>query len=276
MWNPPTGPPNDVRLRPAEARRQILEAIETAQARDGELRAEISALTTRRVELAAELAAAVEDEAGARELAKRALLQSDESARQGQRADAARWTGAARVFALRMRDARARAAAVKAQTGENAAAVVRVQSAMAANAAHLNQVAVARLPWLNARKAARLQETVEDAKAEVSAPVDFLVAATEREARAALAGAVDLVSPAALSEPVEGDDLENEVDLDAADPLLDDLRAELATGEPAPDPVETTPPPTTDRDAPPRPARCLLYTSPSPRDRQKSRMPSSA
>jgi len=255
MWNPPTGPPNDVRLRPAEARRQILEAIETAQARDGELRAEISALTTRRVELAAELAAAVEDEAGARELAKRALLQSDESARQGQRADAARWTGAARVFALRMRDARARAAAVKAQTGENATAVARVQSAMAANAAHLNQVAVARLPWLNARKAARLQETVEDAKAEVSAPVDFLVAATEREARAALAGAVDLVSPAALSEPVEGDDLENEVDLDAADPLLDDLRAELAPGEPAPDPVETTPPPTTDRDAPPRPAR---------------------
>ena len=39
--------------------------------------------------------------------------------------------------------------------------------------------------------------------------------------------------------------------------------------EPAPDPVEP-PAPT------PTPAPCLLYTSPSPRDRQKSRMPSSA
>src|SRR5262245_13037784 len=125
MWNPPTGPPNDVRLRPAEARRQISEAIETAQARDGELREQISALTTPRVDLAAELAAAGEAEARAGELAKRALLQSDEAARQGHRADAARWTGAARVFALRMRDARARAAAVKTQTAENAAAVAR-------------------------------------------------------------------------------------------------------------------------------------------------------
>jgi|SRR5262245_25096936 len=264
MWNPPTGPPNDVRLRPAEARRQIAEAIEAAQARDRELREEIAALTTGRVELAAELAVAVEDDAGARELAKRALLQSDESARQGHRADAARWTGAARVFALRMRDARARAAAVKAQMAENAAAAARVRSAIVANAAHLNQVALARLPWLPARKAARLQETVEDAKAEVSAPVDFLVAATEREARAALEEAVPLVSPVALAGPVEADDLEDEVDLDAADPLLDDLRAELAPDEPAPDepapdapapdPVESAPP-TTDRNAPARPAR---------------------
>jgi hypothetical protein len=254
MWNPPTGPPNDVRLRPAEARRQIFEAIEAAQARDRELREEISALTARRVELAVELAAAVEDEVGARELAKRALVQSDESAGQGQRADAARWSGAARVFALRMRDARARAAALEAQMPECAAAVARVQSAMAANAAHLNQVAVVRLASLNARKAARLQEAVEDAKAEVSAPVDFLVAASEREARAALEAAGAFAS-AAPTVPVDVDDLEHEVDLDAADPLLDELRAELAPDEPAPEADETASPQVTDRDASPRTAR---------------------
>jgi len=254
MWNPPTGPPNDVRLRPAEARRQIAQAIEAAQARDRELRAEISALTTRRVELAAGLAAAVEDEAGARELAKRALLQSDESAREGQRADAARWTGAARVFALRMRDARARAAALEAQMPDSAAAVARVKSAMAANTAHLNQVAVARLASLSARKAARLQEAVEDAKAEVSAPVDFLVAATEREARAALGDAGALAS-AAAPDPVEVDDLEDEVDLDAADPLLDELRAELAPASDEPMSDEPVAPPATNGGAPPRSAR---------------------
>jgi hypothetical protein len=270
MWNPPTGPPNDVRLRPAEARRQISEAIEAAQARDRELREHISALTTRRVELAVELAAATADEAKARDLAKRALLRADESAREGQRADAARWDGAARVFALRMRDAGARVAALEAQMPETAAAVARVQSAMVANAAHLNQVAVARLATLNARKAARLQEAVDDARAEVSAPVDFLVAASEREARAALEAAGALAS-AAPAVPVDVDDLEGEVDLAAADSLLDELRAELAPDEPVPDEAapdpdpddatlepasdEAAPPPSTDRDARTRSAR---------------------
>jgi len=281
IWNPPTGPPYDVRLRPAEARRQIAEAIEAAQARDRELREEISVLTTRRVELTVELAAAADDEAKARDLAKRALVQSGESARAGHRAEATRWDGAARVFALRMRDARARIEALEAQLPEAAAAIARVRSAMVANAAHLNQVAVARLATLNARKAARLQEAVEDAKAEVSAPVDFLVAASEREARAALEAAGALAA-AAPPVPVDDDDLEGEVDLSAADALLDELRAELAPDEPVaeeaspdeaapdPDPDEATldpepdmepdmeepaPPPATDGDKPARPAR---------------------
>jgi hypothetical protein len=277
MWNPPTGPPNDVRLRPAEARRQIAEAIDAAQARDRELREEISVLTTRRVELTVELAAAADDEAKARDLAKRALVQSGESARAGHRAEATRWDGAARVFALRMRDARARIEALEAQLPEAAAAIARVRSAMVANASHLNQVAVARLATLNARKAARLQEAVEDAKAEVSAPVDFLVAASEREARAALEAAGALAA-AAPPVPVDDDDLEGEVDLSAADALLDELRAELAPDEPEaeeaspdeaapdPDPDEATldpepdmeepaPPPAADGDKPARPAR---------------------
>ena len=236
MWNPPTGPPNDVRLRPADARRQVTQAIEAAQARDRDLRAEIAALTTRRVEVAVELAAAVDDAAEARELAKRALVRSEESAREGQRADAARWTDAARIFALRMRDARARMAALEAQMPGSVAAANRAEAALAANAAHLNQVALARLASLNPRKAARLQEAVEDAKAELTAPVDFLVAASEREAREALAAAGALAS-AAPTVPVEVDDLEDEVDLAAADPLLDELRAELAADEPAPAPA---------------------------------------
>lgn len=234
MWNPPTGPPNDVRLRPAEARRQITQAIEAAQARDRELRHEVAVMTTRRVELAVELAAAAADAAEARELAKRALLRSEESAREGQRADAARWTDAARVFALRMRDALARAAALEPQVPQTVAAVERAKAAMVANAAHLNQVALARMVALNPRKASRLQEEVEDAKAEVSAPVDFLVAATEREAHAALEAAGSLAA-AAPTVPVALDDLEDEVDLAAADPLLDELRAEPAPEDPPPE-----------------------------------------
>ena len=36
MWNPPTGPPNDVPLRPADVRREIAQAIDTARGKLGE------------------------------------------------------------------------------------------------------------------------------------------------------------------------------------------------------------------------------------------------
>ena len=108
MWNPPTGPPNDVPLRPADARREVAQAIETAQARDRELRAEIAALARRGIEVCGAIEDSTAEAAESRDLAKRALERAEESARAGQRADAARLTDAARVFALRLRDARAR------------------------------------------------------------------------------------------------------------------------------------------------------------------------
>ena len=231
MWNPPTGPPNDVPLRPADVRREIAQAIEAAQTRDRELRAEIAALARRGIEAAGEADDAAAGAAEAEELAKRALQRSEESARAGQRADAARWTGAARVFALRLRDARARLARIEAEEPVLAARRQWAESALAANVAGLNQVAVARLASLSARKAAKLQATVDEAAAALAAPVGGLVAAAERDARTAREEAA--AGPAPAGDDAAGvaeDDLEDEVDLAAADPLLDELRGELGLG----------------------------------------------
>ena len=52
-----------------------------------------------------------------------------------------------------------------------------------------------------------------------------------------------------------------------------DVTITIPDVEPTPD---TTRPPTTRPRTTRPPTTCLLYTSPSPRDRQKSRMPSSA
>lgn len=231
MWNPPTGPPNDVPLRPADVRREIAHAIEAAQTRDRELRAEIAALARRGIEAGGEADDAAADAAEAQELAKRALQRSEESARAGQRADAARWTGAARVFALRLRDARARLAGIEAEGPVLAARRQRAESALAANVAGLNQVAVARLASLSARKAAKLQATVDEAAAALAEPPGGVVAAAERDARAAREEAAAGHAPAGGDTAgVEEDDLEDEVDLAAADPLLDELRGELGLG----------------------------------------------
>src|SRR5262245_27810377 len=137
MWNHPTGPPNDVPLRTADVRREIAQAIDTARARDRELRAYLAALARRGIEAAGEVEDATGDAAEAWDLAKRALQRADESARGGHRADAARLTGAARVFALRLLDARARVAALEAELPAIAARRQEVESAMAANVGRL-------------------------------------------------------------------------------------------------------------------------------------------
>jgi hypothetical protein len=231
MWNPPTGPPNDVPLRPADVRREIAHAIEAAQTRDRELRGEIAALARRGIEAAGEAEDAAADAAEAQELAKRALQRSEESARAGQRADAARWTGAARVFALRLRAARARLAGIEPEGPVLAARRQRAESALAANVAGLNQVAVARLASLSARKAAKLQAAVDEAAAALAEPTGGVVAAAERDARAAREESAAGHAPAGGDTAgVEEDDLEDEVDLAAADPLLDELRGELGLG----------------------------------------------
>jgi NADH-quinone oxidoreductase subunit C len=244
MWDPPTGPPNDVPLRPADARREIAQAIETAQARDRELRAEIAALARRGIEACGAVEDSTAEAAESRALAKRALERAEESARAGQRADAARLTGAARVFALRLRDARARVAGLEAEAPRLAARRQAAESALAANAAMPEQVAVARLASLSARRAARLQAEVHEATAALSEPVEPVVAAAERDARAAREAAAAGGPGAANGDgaPAVGlDDLEDEVDLAAADPLLDELRAELGIGDSPPAPAPPAP-----------------------------------
>src|SRR5262245_19085473 len=105
-WNSPGEP-----MRPAEARHLIDEALVAARTRDRQLRDEIARAVTQRVDADCDLEDACRESGEARKLAGRALARAEEAAKDGQRADAARWTDAARVFAMRWRDADARAEA---------------------------------------------------------------------------------------------------------------------------------------------------------------------
>jgi len=236
-WNPPSGPPNGAPIRPADARREIDDVIAAARARDDELRAELSAVATTRVEATDRLAAADDEAAEATALAKRALTRSNESARAGQRADAAKWTAAAQVFAMRVRDARAQRTALEAQLEAAAERSRQVTQSLAQNVGRVQAVAAARLPVLSGRKAARLQREVDDVVVAISAPTAELVARATAAARAA-AAAVAGDEPAVA--PVEVDDLESELDIDSTDAILAELRDELglpaAAGTSAPTP----------------------------------------
>ena len=179
--------------------------------------------------------AAADDEAAeATALAKRALTRSNESARAGQRADAAKWTAAAQVFAMRLRDARDERAALESQLDAAAQRSRQVTQALAQNVGRLQAVAAARLPVLSGRKAARLQGEVDEVVVAISAPTADLVARATAAARDAAAEAADGESTV---DPVEVDDLENALDVTAR-AILAELRrdgAAAARRAPAPD-----------------------------------------
>ena len=225
-WNPPTGPPNGAPVHPADAKRELEDAVAAARAHDHDLRARAVALAGSRVEAAHRLEVAITEADDARTLAKRALGRANESARAGQRADAAKWTGAAQVFAMRLRDARTVVADAEAMAASWGSQRQQLDAALGENVGRLQALAAARLPMMGGRKASRSQALVDEAVAELSVPVTDIVARAEAEARAALAAADEAGTEAEAAE-MAVDDLEREVDFASTDDILDELRAEL-------------------------------------------------
>jgi hypothetical protein len=227
-WNPPTGPPNGVPLRPADARREVEEAIVAAVATDQRSRSDLAAATTARVEAADRLEVVADEVDEARSLAKRALGRANDSARAGQRDDAGKWTAAAQVFAMRLRDGRDALGELERRVAAETQRAEHARAALAANVGRLQAVAAARLPVLSGRKAAKLQREVDDAVAALATPTDDLVAGAVRAGHAAADEAVQQGAPAVVAD----DDLESEVDVESTDDILTELRTEL--GLPAP------------------------------------------
>jgi hypothetical protein len=239
-WNPPTGPPNGVPLRPADARREVAEAIAAAQATDQALRAELAAATTARVLAADRLEILADEVDEARSLAERALTRAHESARAGQRADAGKWTAAAQVFAMRMRDGRDELAQMERRVAAETQRAEWTEGALAANVGRLEAVAAARLPVLRGRKAAKAQLEVDEAVAALAQPTDDLLAGAVRAGHAAADDAAQDGEPVVA---VADDDLESEVDIESTDDILGDLRAELGLPAPAHDAAGVDAPP---------------------------------
>jgi hypothetical protein len=225
-WKPPSGPPNGAPVHPTDAKREIDEAAATAHSHDQHLRSQLAVVAANQVVVGARLVAAATEVDDALGLAKRALGRANESARAGQRADAAKLTGAAQVFAMRVRDARADATEAEAQLAALASQRQQVEGALADNVGRLQAVAAARLPAIGGRKAARSLALVDETVAAISVPTADLVARAEADAHAALVAAGE-AADADDDLEVDVDDLEREVDDTGTDEILDELRTEL-------------------------------------------------
>lgn len=237
-WNPPTGPPNGVPVSANDARYEIESAITAAQNLDGELRRQVVAAATDRIRCADRLPAAAAEADDARNLARRALVQANDAARAGQRDEAAKWTAAAQVFAMRVRDARSEVAALEQRVAAAGDRIAQLERACAENAGRLEAVAAARLPVLRGRKAAKARHAVDTTLAELRRPLDDAVAEGTRVAREAAAAEAE----ADADVEVADEDLEREVDFDGADAILAELRDELGLPAPGPGSPASDPP----------------------------------
>jgi hypothetical protein len=235
-WNPPTGPPNDASVRPVDARTEVEEALADAVARDRALRDALVATVSARSRAALGIRPVAEAIEEARTLAKRALTKAHEAAEAGQAEEAVKLTAAAQVFAVRVRDGRNRSATLERRISAATEHVDRVETELAENVGRLQAVAAARLPAIHGRKAAKLQQAVDETVAAISVPTGDLVARAMEAARAAVDEDDSTDGPAPVT-PVSDEDLEREVDTEGADAILDELRGELglAAGAGAPE-----------------------------------------
>lgn len=242
-WNPPTGPPNSTPLRPADARREIDQALHDARARDEQLRAELLARAGERARASDEVPIASDDVAEALSLAKSALTRANDSARAGQRADASKWTSAAEVFAMRVRDGRRRVATLEEQVTGAGERMQALERAIDDNVGRLQAFVAARLATLSGRKASKAQQAVDEVVAAISVPTADLVAQASAQARAA---AEEEAAADSEVEPVSVDDLESAVDFEGIDEILDELRTELGLPAPAPATADSATAPSSD------------------------------
>jgi hypothetical protein len=239
-WKPPSGPPNGAPVHPNDAKREIDDAVVAAQRVDQTLRSQLATVAASRVVAGARLVAATTEVDEATALAKRALTKANEAARAGQRAEAAKLTGAARVFAVRLRDGRAAVADAESTVAGADRRRVELDAALTENVGRLQAVAAARLPILGGRKARGSQTLVDETVAALSAPATGLVARAEADAHAALEAAAEADDGLDALE-VADDDLEREVDDAGTDEILDALRTELGLPPVGPAPTAAAP-----------------------------------
>ena len=205
---------------------EIEQAISEARKRDQELRNQAAKVVAHRTQLESKIENAAEDAGEARELAKQALLKSQESTSQGDAAAAAKWNGAATGLAMRLQAAENNLNSLKSQFTSAVAQAEDAKKAVQQNAMRLQELAAKRMELVGSLQQAKMQESVNKAVESMSSAMDYDMPSLEKiEARKAHA-----MAKAELRESTsEGAEMElrEAVSVAQADAKLDELRKEL-------------------------------------------------
>ena len=209
---------------------EIEQAISEARKRDQELRNQAAKVVAHRTQLESKIENAAEDAGEARELAKQALLKSQESTSQGDTAAAAKWNGAATGLAMRLQAAENNLNSLKSQFTSAVAQAEDAKKAVQQNAMRLQELAAKRMELVGSLQQAKMQESVNKAVEAISASMGDDAVSLERVEEKIEARKAHAMAKAELRESTsEGAEMElrEAVSVAQADAKLDELRKEL-------------------------------------------------
>jgi len=209
---------------------EIEQAISEARKRDQDLRNQAAKVVAHRVQLESKIEDAADNVGSARELAKKALLKSEEARVAGNVEDAEKWTRSAQSLAMRLQASESNLDSLKKQYETAMDQAEKAKSAVSQNALRLQELAAKRLELLGALQQAKMQESVNSAVKSMSETMDDETPSLERVEEKIEARKAEAMAHAELREATpEGSEMElrEAVSLANADEKLEELKAEL-------------------------------------------------
>ncbi len=209
---------------------EIEQAISEARKRDQELRNQAAKVVAHRHQLESKIERAADDAGEARELAKQALLKSQESTTKGDAAGADKWTKAATGLAMRLQAAENNLSSLKSQFSAAVGQAEDAKKAVQQNAMRLQELAAKRMELVGSLQQAKMQESVNKAVEAISANMGDEAVSLERVEEKIETRKANAMAKAELNESTpEGAEMElrEAVSVAQADAKLDELRKEL-------------------------------------------------
>jgi len=209
---------------------EIEQAIQEAKKRDQELRNQAAKVVAHRTQLESKIDRSADDAGEARELAKQALLKSQESTKAGDAAGAEKWTRAATGLAMKLQASENNLNSLKSQFSSAVAQAEDAKKAVQQNAMRLQELAAKRMELVGSLQQAKMQESVNKAVESISATMGDDAISLERVEEKIEQRKANAMAKAELREVTpEGAEMElrEAVSVAQADAKLAELRKEL-------------------------------------------------
>ncbi len=209
---------------------EIQSAIDEAKRRDQDLRNQAAKVIAHKTQLESQIERSASDVGEAREMAKQALIKSDDAKKAGDQDAATKWTQAAQSLAMKLQASENNLASLKEQYRVAEEQAQTAKEAVQSNAMNLQELSARRMEMLGTLEQAKMQESVNAAVEALSSGVTDEMPSLDQVEQKIEQRKAEAMAKAELREATpEGAEAElrRAVNATEAEAKLDELRAEL-------------------------------------------------
>jgi phage shock protein A len=209
---------------------EIQSAIDEARRRDQDLRNQAAKVIAHKTQLQSQIERAAGDVGEGREMAKQALIRSDEAKKAGDEASVTKWNQTAQSLAMKLQASENNLASLKDQYETALAQAETAKEAVQTNAMNLQELSAKRMEMLGSLQQAKMQESVNSAVEAMSSGVTDEMPSLDQVETKIEQRKAEAMARAELHEATpEGAEAElrKAINTTQADAKLDELRAEL-------------------------------------------------